>query len=355
LNKIKYGIIGFGGIAENRIAKEGFGLDKTRFNKHPTAELVAVMDLNPERQIAAESLGLKWYISLEEMLNDNEIDAVFIATSNSSHATVAKKAMEKGKHCLIEKPIACSIEEAEGLQKVAKKCGVSITVDHMMIYNEFNKKAFALINSGKIGNINDICLHMEFLYGSAEEEAKSWRCNMPNELGGPIGDVGSHCLYMAEFLLGDKIVEIGCSYTPRTLNINVENGAIIHFKTQKGKQGTTRVAFNQSRGGLVGTLTNLGYEIYGTKGALRTYGTLFQLSGHENEPIKMKLDVDYGDRVESCSPELISNIYQQQISHHVQSINSKEYLDGSDAIHNLKLLLSCHKSAKNNGKFLSVN
>ena len=61
MKKIKYAIIGFGGIAENRIAKEGFGCDKARFNGLPNAELVGATDMNPAREDAAKALGLKWY------------------------------------------------------------------------------------------------------------------------------------------------------------------------------------------------------------------------------------------------------------------------------------------------------
>ena len=58
--KIKYAMIGFGGIAENRIAKEGFGCDKTRFDGHPLADLIGVTDMNKARKKAAKELGLKW-------------------------------------------------------------------------------------------------------------------------------------------------------------------------------------------------------------------------------------------------------------------------------------------------------
>ena len=55
---VRYGLIGFGGIAENRVAKEGFACDRGRFAPHPTAELVAATDVNAARQGAAEALGV---------------------------------------------------------------------------------------------------------------------------------------------------------------------------------------------------------------------------------------------------------------------------------------------------------
>ena len=121
MKKVKYAIIGFGGIAENRIAKEGFGCDKTRFNGLPNAELVGATDMNPAREAAAKALGLKWYKDMDAIFADPEIDAVYVATNNLSHAPIAIKAMNSGKHVMAEKPIATSVADASAMVKLAAK------------------------------------------------------------------------------------------------------------------------------------------------------------------------------------------------------------------------------------------
>ena len=90
MGKVSYAIIGFGGIAENRIAKEGFGIDTSRFAGHPQADLVGVTDVNGARKAAAADLGLKWYDSVDAVLADPAVEAVFIATINLSHAPLAE-------------------------------------------------------------------------------------------------------------------------------------------------------------------------------------------------------------------------------------------------------------------------
>jgi len=371
MEKIGYGIIGFGGIAENRIAKEGFGVDKSRFNGHPEAKLICVTDINQARKNAATALGLKWYASTEDVLKDPRIQAVFIATNNLSHAPLAEQAIKTKRHCILEKPFATTLGDAQKVQDLAQKNGISISVDHMMMDNVYNIRARDLVKQGSIGDVNDICLHMEFLYGSTPEEAATWRCANPDELGGPIGDVASHCLYMAEFLLDSQVDSLACVYTPRTLDISVENGAFIQFKLHPvretimpvqgrrkglshGVQGTVRVAFNQPRGGLAGTLTNLGYEIYGTKGTIRGYSTLFQLSGHDGEPVDIRLEIDTSTRLETVKIQEVENIYQVVISKHARSIIDNKLLDASEAIHNLRLILACHESAKTGGKTIRM-
>jgi len=227
MRKIRYAIIGFGGIAEHRIAGEGFGCDRSRFDGHPQAELIGATDADAARQGAVAGLGLTWYDSVDALLSDPEVEAVFIATNNLSHAPLGVKAIQAGKHCLIEKPIATAIEDAIRLQELARQRGVSLAVDHMMTENVYNRRARELLAQGAIGAVNDISLHMEFCYGATPEEAATWRCSDPREIGGPIGDVASHCLYMAEFLLQSEVVSLGCVYTPRTLDLAVENGAVV--------------------------------------------------------------------------------------------------------------------------------
>jgi predicted dehydrogenase len=349
MRKVRYAILGFGGIAENRIAKEGFGLDKSRFAGHPQAELIGATDKVASRQDAAAQLDLKWYDSVEAVLGDPGVEAVFIATNNLSHGPLAQQAIHAGKHCLIEKPITTTMEDGVRLQRSARERGVSLAVDHMMTENVYNRRARELIGQNAVGEVNDVSLHMEFCYGSTPEEAASWRCADPKEMGGPIGDVGSHCLYMAEFLFGSEVATLSCVYTPRTLNIAVENGAFVQFRLRNGVQGTARVAFNQLRGGPGGTLTGLGYEVYGTHGILRGCATLFQLSGHPGEPVEVRLEVDDFQRTEKITIDAVQNIYQAVIGRHAESIINRAPLDAADAVHNLRLVLACYESAEHNG------
>lgn len=350
MSKVKYAIIGFGGIAENRITKEGFGVDANHFAGHPLAELVGVTDTNVARKNPAVDLGLKWYDSSEAVLADPQVEAVFIATNNLTHAPLAEQAIHAGKHCLVEKPMCTILDDATKLQQLACEKGMSLAVDHMMAENKYNQQAQEIITQGRLGMVNDISLHMEFSYGSTPEEAATWRCANPAEIGGPVGDVASHCLYMAEFLLDSNVASLACVYTPRTLDMQVENGAFIQFVLHNGAQGTVRVAFNQPRGGPGSTLTNLGYEVYGSEGLLRGCGTLFQFSGHPWEPIAIRLELDDFKHVDTIKLDSVQNIYQAVIGKHARSILDNKPMDGAPAVHNLKLVLACHASARQQGQ-----
>jgi 1,5-anhydro-D-fructose reductase (1,5-anhydro-D-mannitol-forming) len=352
--RVRYAIIGFGGIAENRIAKEGFACDRIRFRPLPGVELRGAADILSRRRRAAEGLGLKWYESPEAVFADPAVDAVFITSNNASHFSLGKKALQSGKHVILEKPMATGLAEARKLTALAAKQKLSLSVDHMMAQNAYNRKARELVAQGTLGKVNDICLHMEFCYGSTPEEAAAWRCADPAELGGPIGDVGSHCLYMAEFLTGSRIQSVAAVFTPRTLRICAENGAFIRFRMENGLVGSIRVSFNDPRGNLESTLLNLGYEIYGTQRILRAYGTLFQLSGHRDEQVKIRLNLEGDGKVEVLRLANVRNIYQQIVLEHAQSIRSGRRLTGEDGLDNLRLVLAAYRSAEHDGKEIRV-
>ena len=350
--KVKYVLVGFGGIAENRVAKEGYACDRGRFKALKSAELVGATDLNPARQKAAEARGLKWYPSLDAVLADKAVDGVYIATNNASHAKLALAALKAGKHVIVEKPIATSVADAKAMNKVAKAKGLSLTVDHMMVNNAYNIAGKAAMK--KLGAVNDSCFHMEFAYGYDPAEAATWRCSKVEEMGGPIGDVASHCFYVAEFMFGKRIAKVAAVYYPKVMKIKAEDGAYIKFFFEDGTQGSVNAAFSEMRGGLAGTLTNLGYEVYGDKAAMRGYGTMFQLSGYADEPIVQRLEIDNGKKVAAVRPAKIQNIYQTLIEGHAKSVAAGKPLAGDDAIHNLALCAAAHKIAQTGGKIVAV-
>lgn len=355
LKKVNYAMVGFGGIAESRIAREGFACDRQRFSPLSEVALIGVTDINPVRREAAAALGLAWYENLEAVLADPAVDAVFIATNNLTHATVAQQALKSGRHVLVEKPMATTIADAEKLCALACSSNLSLGVDHMMIENAYNRKARELVAEGALGTANDCRFHMEFPFGFTTEEAASWRCSKVEEWGGPVGDVASHCLYVAEYIFNSPVTALACVYYPKTMGIKTEDGACLRFRLASGMIGSVQVSFCDRRGGLKTMLDNLGYEIFGDQGVLRGHGTLFQLSGHPDEPIPVRLELDDFSTRMDVKADRIENIYQRVIIRHARSILTKAPLDGRDGWHSVKLITAAHESAKHNGIWIDLN
>ena len=354
MTKVRYALIGFGGIAENRIAKEGFACDTASFKPLKQAVLVGATDLNPTRRKAVEALGLKWYRDAGSALADPSVDAVFVATNNLSHAELARQALDAGKAVVVEKPLAPNSRDARSLVRLAVKKKLSLSVDHMMRHNALNKKARELVACGALGEVNDACFHMQFAYGFDPAEAATWRCSNRAEMGGPIGDVASHCFYIAEFMLGSRIKAVRAVYYPKRMAIKVEDGALIQCELESGMTCSVLISFCDARGGLGGTLSNLGYEIYGDRAAARGYGTMFQLSGHAGEPLKIRLELDTFARQKTFGVKKPANIYQGVIAEHAASVLDGTPLTGEDGLHNVLLCEAAHASARRGGKTVMV-
>ena len=354
MSKVRYAIIGFGGISQQRLAPEGFACDSKRFKPHDTCVLVGATSRSASRKAEVEAMGLKWYPSQDDIINDPNIDAVFIATNNATHFPIATACLNAGKHVILEKPMSVSVAEAEQLCKLAEQKNLSIAVNHMMIYNGYTVKAAELIRNGAIGTVNDAVFHMEFNLALDPKTSKEWRCASEEDKGGPIGDLASHCFYTLEYVMGSQIVEVQALYYPKVSQVVAEDGALIRAKLANGITVTVRVSFIDQRGCFAATVQGMGYEVYGDKGVIRTYTTLFQMSGHPGEPYQVRLELDDFKNVKQVEPAEIRNIYAAVVLRHADSIINKKRLDGSDGLHNMKLCMASHESAANGGKPVKI-
>ena len=138
------------------------------------------------------------------------------------------------------------------------------------------------------------------------------------------------------------------------MGIAAEDGAYIKFTMANGLKGSVKVAFSEPRGGLIGTLSNLGFEIYGTEGVLRSFGSMFQLSGKDDEPYRIRLELETAEGVRKLHPRAFPNIYQSLIEHHAESVIAGRAINAEEGVRNLKLCEASHKSAKSGGKAVKI-
>ncbi len=354
MKKVRYVMVGFGALAEERLAREGFACDVRRFRPLRYAELVGATDIDPTREPAARALGLTWYATLDEVFGDDQVDAVCVATDNASHVELALQAMKAGKHAIVERPMATTVADAKRLNAFAKSKRLSLSVDQMMVYNAWNMAGRQAMAVGRIGKVEDCCYHIEVPYGLDAEEAATWRCARPDEMGGPVGDAAGHCFYVAEFMFGRRIAKLGAVYYPKTTKTKCEDGVYVRFSFADGQSGSARCAFCERRGGRAGRLTSLGYEIYGDQGVMRGYGTLSQLSGYSDDPVTMRLEIDDGRRILPLRPTKVIDIFQTVVESHAKSVLDGTPLAADEAVHNLALCAACHASAQKGGRIVSV-
>ncbi|MBQ2444973.1 MAG: Gfo/Idh/MocA family oxidoreductase [Oscillospiraceae bacterium] len=262
MKKVRWCIIGAGGIADRR-SIPGMLLD-------PQNEIVAVMDTVPAvAQKVAEKYGFPHYFSdAEEMLKTVDSDAVYIATPVFCHYDQAMLALKHGRHVFMEKPITLGAKEGKKLLNAFKKAGKQLMIGYMMGYHNLHVKARNLIQSGGIGDVNLFKLQFTCWY---PDIPGAWRQTRAYSGGGAIMDLAVHCMELFTSITGEDFEKCTAYFTTKTFNYEVEDSAVITFKSEKGILGHIDVNFNVPDNAATGKM-----EIYGTAGSIVTEGTLSQ-------------------------------------------------------------------------------
>ncbi|MEN8117057.1 MAG: Gfo/Idh/MocA family oxidoreductase [Bacteroidota bacterium] len=203
LNTINWGIIGVGDVTE---VKSGPAFYKTEHSR-----LVAVMRRNAEKaaDYARRHNIPKWYSNATELINDPNVDAVYIATPPSSHAKYAIEAMRAGKPVYVEKPMAKNYAECQEMLKVAEETGMPLWVAYYRRSLPSFLKAKELIESGIIGKPLIVYIN---LYKTASErnqtsEEMHWHVFPEIAGAGHFFDLASHQFDYLDFILG-KVTKV---------------------------------------------------------------------------------------------------------------------------------------------------
>lgn len=168
----------------------------------PDARLVAVASSSQERAdaFAAETAVPRGYGDVDALLADPEVQAVWIASSSFLHVEHASRAIDAGKHVLLEKPIALTAAEGWELVKRAEAAGVRLATGYQARYVPGHIRMRELIADGSIGRI----VTARSLYGMRRESApRSWRGHKDTARWGVLADIGTHHLDLLRMLLGE--------------------------------------------------------------------------------------------------------------------------------------------------------
>ena len=199
---IRWGIIGVGDVTEVKSGPAFYKLDHS--------ELVAVMRRNAEKAADyAQRHGIKkWYSNASELINDPEVDAVYIATPPDSHANYAIEAMNAGKPVYVEKPMARHYSECLEMLKVSEQTGVPLWVAYYRRTLPAYLKAKELVETGAIGKplMVNIKLYKEAAERKQKPEEMHWHVFPEIAGAGHFFDLASHQFDYLDFVFG-KITE----------------------------------------------------------------------------------------------------------------------------------------------------
>jgi predicted dehydrogenase len=230
---IRYGILGFGLYASRRVM-EGFALAKE-------SRVVALSrrTLDKARASAKQFNIPLAFDSAEELCRSSEVDAIFVTTPNSLHLSDVLLAIRCGKPVLCEKPMGMNAEECRQMVEAARSAGVLLGVAQVFRFEDSTARLRNRIESGQVGK--PVFARAEFSY-PGRGHARTWITDAAIAGGGPIADVGVHCIDALRFILQDEVVQVSAHGMSDDQSGQVEAAAVLALTFAKGTLGSVLVS-----------------------------------------------------------------------------------------------------------------
>ena len=229
---MKLGILGAGGIAST-MAKTVAGM------KDVEAYAVAARDLERARVFAQKYEVKKAYGSYEEMLADDEVELVYIATPHSHHYLHAKMCLEAGKHVLCEKAFTVNAEQAQKLFDLAKEKKLLITEAIWTRYMPSRKMINDIIESGVIGEVTAVTENLSYTVSHVE------RIRKPELAGGALLDIGVYALSIVRSFMTEKPADIVSQW--KMSPAGSDEQAAILLKNKDGQMATVALSLHSKQ------------------------------------------------------------------------------------------------------------
>ena len=336
--KLKWGVIGSGGIAERRTIPEGIV-------KAQNAQLSSVFDINQQVNAeVAKEYGAEQAASINELL-DADVDTIYVATPAHVHAEQVRACAEAGKHVLCEKPLGMTVAEAEGMIELCRQRGIKLGCAFMMRFVAQHQKALQLIKEGRLGRPVYARAQLSCWYPPIEG---AWRQDPATGGGGALIDMGGHCIDLLEMFFG-RITRVSCFINNSVHSYKSEDSATAMLFFETGALATVDTFFcipdNSSKNVL---------ELYGSKGSILAEGTIGQGPAGRMMAFLEQDGKDYDAqqaRTEAqamtIEPEPV-NTYQAEIEEFSQAIldDREPAISGELGLQSQKILTASYESAR---------
>ena len=263
------GVIGAGGIAYRKTIP---GMLKAK-----NVELAAIMDVAGVEKMAKELKVPKYYSKETALLNDPEIEAVYIATPVHLHLGHIKSAAEKGKHILCEKPLAKNLRETVEAVSICDKNGVFLQEGYMMKFHGAHQKIREIIKKGGIGKVVYMRAQLSCWYPPIKG---AWRQNPRQGGGGALIDMATHLYDLLEYFTDSGIKRVAAVTGSQVHDYKSEDSSTTLLEFASGTHATVDAFFC-----IPDEASKTRLEIYGSKGSLLSEGTIGQGTGGKLEGI----------------------------------------------------------------------
>lgn len=340
--KIQWGVIGAGGIADRRTIPEGMVGARN-------ARLAALMDANPALKGSLESkYHVPFFTRIEDLLSQ-PVDAVYIATPTFLHEAQVMAVARAGKHVLCEKPLALDLDSGRRIVAACAAAGVKLGLGYMMRFNAAHQEIQRMIQRGDLGTPVMARAQITCWFPLM---AGNWRQIRAKGGGGSLADMAVHGLDLLDFLLGpitEVTAQIG-SVVQRYEDPSVEDSVVLMLRFKSGAMGVVDAHFN-----IPDEAGEYMLEVYGSNGAAKTRFTVGQQSAGELRVFLAKQTKGYeaaqvsgGGGYQTVDLGKSPNIYRAQIEAFSEAIlNGGEPPVGpAVGLRSLELTEAAYRSAR---------
>ena len=336
---MRYALIGCGRIATNHV--------KAVLNNN--LEFVAACDIK-ESQIEnllvkhglEKETTIKHYNDYKKMIGENQLDLVAIATESGNHAEIALYCIDHGINCIIEKPIAMSIQDADAIIRRVEENGVKVSACHQNRFNVAVQEMRKAVEAGRFGKLSHGSVHVRWNRNEGYYTQAPWRGKWASD-GGALMNQCIHGIDLLRWMIGDEVEEV-YGQTRRQFHdyLEAEDVGMAVVKFKNGAIATIEGTTNVYPQNLEETL-----YLFGEHGTVKIGGT-----STNNIDVWQFADETEEDGKNKGLEEVTSNVYGNgHTSLYTDVIDAIEkdrrpYVDAVAGRNALELVLAIYKSQK---------
>ncbi len=337
------------GLAGTGVGAEFVAKAYEMIEKDGRAQLVTVFGV--PSQLAsdfASRYGIpSWYDDYDRMIETQDIDAIVISTPHFLHYQMAIKAMQRGIHVLVDKPISIALREADEMIAFAQKRGLKLGVNFQ---NRFDDSAIRVKRAAENGRMGKLLLGAAQIHWYRDQEyydKSEWRGKWATEGGGVLINQGIHTIDLLAWIMG-PLDEIWGRINTLAHKIEVEDLAVGCLRFRNGALGVIQAS----------TATYPGFptalEIYGTDGCAKIEGASLKylMLDRKEEPVQQK----ESELASWARPEAVPALNHSRVLKDFFSAileDRKPMIDGVEGRKSLEIITSIYESSKT-GESISV-
>lgn len=289
----------------------------------------------------ASQLGIHNVVSdYEDILNDPEIDAVFICTPTDTHIPIIRKAANMGKHIFCEKPISFSAQETEEVLKLVEKAGVRLQVGFNRRFDRNFLKIHEKIHEGTIGDVHIVKI--------TSRDPAPPTIDYIRSSGGLFMDMSIHDFDMARYVTGSEVIEV---YAYGANLIDPEIG-------QSGDIDTAVITLKFANGA-IGVIDNSRKAVYGYDQRVEVFGSKGCITADNDRPTNVEISSEkgvYKDKLKHFFLERYKEAYMNETYAFIHSIQTNESVlcNGNDGLQ-AELIAEAARQSLQTGRPIKIN